>query len=78
MEENMVNIRHNLKVAQDRKNIYADKNMTCREFKVGEHLILKVKDKRSSLRLISFPKLVEIYYGSFKFLEKIGRFAYIL
>jgi hypothetical protein len=57
MEEKMIKIRHNLKVAQDRKKSYADKNMTYREFKVGEHVFLKVKEKRSSLRLGSFPKL---------------------
>jgi hypothetical protein len=47
----VVKIRNNLKVAQDRKNSYADKNGTYKEFKVGNHAFLKLKDKRSSLRL---------------------------
>jgi hypothetical protein len=48
-------IKKNLKVAQDRKKSYADKRRTHREFKVGENVFLKVKSKRSSLKLGSFP-----------------------
>jgi hypothetical protein len=59
MEEHMVNIRKNLKVAQDWKKSYVDKRRTHREFKVGENVFLKVKAKRSSLKLGSFPKLEE-------------------
>jgi hypothetical protein len=43
MEEQMVNIRKNLKVSQDKKKRYAYKKRTNREFKVGEHVFLKVK-----------------------------------
>jgi hypothetical protein len=57
MEEQMVKIRENLKVAQDWQNIYVDRRRTNKEFKVGEHVFLKVKSKRSSLKLGSFPKL---------------------
>jgi hypothetical protein len=45
---------------------------------VGEHVFLKVKAKRSSLRLGSCPKLAAIYYGPFEILEKIGLVAYML
>jgi hypothetical protein len=45
---------------------------------VGEHVFLKVKVKRSSLRLESYPKLVVRYCGPFEILEKIGLVAYIL
>jgi hypothetical protein len=78
MEEQMVNIMHDLKVAKDRKKSYVDKNNTHMEFKVGEHVFLKVKTKRSSLRLGSCPKLATRYCGSFEVLEKIGLVAYIL
>jgi hypothetical protein len=78
MEEQMVKIRKNLKVAQDRKKRYADKIRTHREFKVGEHVFLKVKSKRSSLKLGSFPKLAARYCGPFEILEKIGPVAYML
>jgi hypothetical protein len=45
---------------------------------VGEHVFLKVKDKRSLLRLGSFPKLAARYCGQFEVLEKIGPNAYML
>ena len=49
MEDQMIKIKHNLKVAQDRQKSYADSNRTHREFKVGDHVFLKVKTNRSSL-----------------------------
>jgi hypothetical protein len=49
-----------------------------RYFKVGEHVFLKVKEKRSSLRLGSCPKLATRYCGPFEILEKIGPIAYML
>jgi hypothetical protein len=45
---------------------------------VGEHVFLKVKAKRSSLRIGSFPKLAARYCGPFEILEKIGPFAYMI
>jgi hypothetical protein len=45
MEDQMVNIKQNLKAAQDRQKIYVDKNKKYREFKIGEHVILKVNPK---------------------------------
>jgi hypothetical protein len=74
----MIKIRHNLKVAQARKKSYADKNKTYSGFKVHEHLFLKVKDKRSLLRLGSYLKLVVRYCGPYEVLEKIGLVAYML
>jgi hypothetical protein len=67
-----------LKVAQDRKKSYANKIRTHREFKVGENAFLKVKTKRSSLKLGSFPKLAARYCGPFEVLEKTGLVAYML
>jgi hypothetical protein len=51
MEEHMLKIKQNLKAAQDRQKSYADKNRTHREFKVGEHVFMKMKANRSSLKL---------------------------
>jgi hypothetical protein len=45
---------------------------------VGEHVFLKVKVKRSSIRLGSCLKLVARYCGPFEILEKIGPFTYML
>jgi hypothetical protein len=60
------------------KKIYAYKNKVFRDFKVGEHVFVKVKAKRSSLRLGSCPKLAVRYCGPFEILEKIGPIAYML
>jgi hypothetical protein len=71
MEEKMVKIRLNLKVYQDRKKSYVNKGKAHREFRVGKHVFLNVKAKRSSLKLGS-PKLAMRYYGSFEVLGRIG------
>jgi hypothetical protein len=73
----MVNIRKHLKVIQDRKNIYVYKGREHREFRVGEHVFLKVKDKRSSLKLGSFPKLEVRYCEPFEVLETIDPTTYM-
>jgi hypothetical protein len=65
MEEQMVKIMHNLKVLQDMKNSYVDKIRTHKEFKVGEHVFLKVQAQRSLLKLESCQKLAVRYYGPF-------------
>jgi hypothetical protein len=52
--------------------------MTSREFKVGEHVLLKVNPKKSSLKLGSCTKLAARLCGPFEILEKIGPFAYML
>jgi hypothetical protein len=72
MEEKMIKIKQNLKVTQDRQKSYANKNKTHREFKVGDHVFLKMKANRSSLRLGKCSKLVAKFCGPFKILERIG------
>jgi exosome complex RNA-binding protein Rrp4 len=57
---------------------YANKNRTHKEFKVGDHVFLKVKANRSSLRLGNCSKLAARYYGSFEILERIGPVTYML
>jgi hypothetical protein len=52
--------------------------MTAREFKVGEHVLLKVKPKKISLKLGSCTKLVARFCGPFEILDKIGLVAYML
>jgi hypothetical protein len=78
MEDQMVRIKHNLKAAQDRQKIYANKNMISREFKVGENVILKVNPKKSSLKLGSCAKLAAKFGGPFEILDRIGLVAYML
>jgi hypothetical protein len=50
MDEKMLNIKYNLKASQDRKKRYDYKGITQREFKVGDHVFLKVKSNRSSMK----------------------------
>jgi hypothetical protein len=45
---------------------------------VGDHVFLKVKTKRSSLKLGSCAKLAKIFCGPFEILERIGPVAYML
>jgi hypothetical protein len=78
MEEKMMKIKKNLKDAQDRKKSYADKNRTHREFKVGDHVFLKVEANKSSLKLGNCSKLAAKYCGPFETLERIGPVAYML
>jgi hypothetical protein len=69
MEEKMTKIKQNLKVSHDRHKSYVDKNIVFRDFKVGKHVFLKVKAKKSSLRFGSCPKFATRYYGPFETLE---------
>jgi hypothetical protein len=71
MEDRIAKIKKDLKVAQDRQKSHADKNMVARKFKVGEHVLLKVKPKKSSLKLGSYTKLAARFYGPFEILERI-------
>ena len=56
MEDQMIKIKKNLKSTQDMHKSYVDKNRIHRAFKVGDHVFLKVKDNRSSLKLGSCTK----------------------
>lgn len=51
--------------------------MPCK-FKVGENVFMKVKPKKTSLKLRSCTKLVAIYCGPFYILYKIGPITQIL
>ena len=71
-------VQGNLKVAQDRQKIQAALKRTPKEFQVGEHVFIKVRPKKSSLRLGSCAKLAPRYYGPFEILSRIGQVAYQL
>ena len=68
----------NLKVAHDRQKSQADLKRTPKEFQVGEHVFIKVRPKKSSLRLGSCAKLAPRYYGPFEIFFRIVKVAYQL
>ena len=78
MEQEAVKIRQNLKVAQDKKKSYADKHRVHRDFIVGDHVYLRVRERKSSLKLGICAKLSPRYCGLFEVLERIGLVAYRL
>jgi hypothetical protein len=78
MEDQVVKIKQNLKATQDGQKVYADKNMTAREFKVRDCVLLKVKPKKISLKLGSCTKLVARFCGPFEILDRIETISYML
>ena len=75
MEQEVAKIRQNLKETQYRKKNYAYKNRMHREFSVGDHVYLRVKEKKISLNLGSYAKFSHRYCGPFEVLERIGPVA---
>jgi hypothetical protein len=78
MELTVKQVQHNLKVAQDRHKSYADLKRTPREFQVGDHVYVKVKPRKSSLKLGNCTKLAPRYCGPFEVLARVGPIAYQL
>ena len=78
MEKKVVKIRHNIKIAQDKEKSYADKNKNFKEFQIGEHVFLKVREKKSSLKLGNCKRLAARFCGPFEILNIIGLVAYEL
>jgi hypothetical protein len=72
----MIDIRHNLRIAQDRQKIYADIKRNHKDFKVGYHVYIRVKPKRIYLRMGTCTKLAPCYFGLFEVLERVGPVAY--
>jgi hypothetical protein len=77
--ENMVRkVQQNLKEAQDRQKSYADQKRRHLEFQTGDHVYLKVKARKSSLKLGNCAKLAPRFCGPFEILARIGPVAYQL
>jgi hypothetical protein len=51
MEQQVMQIKQNLKIAQDRKKSYVDRKRIPREFNMGDHAYLRVRPMKSSLRM---------------------------
>ena len=71
-------IRQLLLTAQSRQKSYADVRCRPLEFKVGDHVFLKVMPKRGVVRFGKRGKLSPRFIGPFKILERVGTVAYRL
>ena len=71
-------IRKRLLTAQSRQKSYADIRRLPLEFKVGDHVFLKVMPKRGVIRFEKRGKLSPRYIGPFEVRERVGAVAYRL
>ena len=78
MDQEVAKIRQSLEASQDRQKSYVDKHRVHIEFCVGDHVYLRVRPRKSYLKLGSCAKLSPRYCGSFEVLERIGPVAYRL
>jgi hypothetical protein len=67
-----------MKISQDRQKNYAYRKQTPREFKAGDHVYLRVRPRRSSLRMGAFAKLASWYCGPLEVLYRVVPVAYRL
>jgi hypothetical protein len=68
MENIVKNVQQNLKEAQDRHKSYADQKRRHLEFQAGDHVYLKVKAQKISLKLGNYAKLAPKFCGPFEIL----------
>jgi hypothetical protein len=78
MEQEVIHIKKNLKIAQDRHKSYVDRKRTPREFKKRDHVYLRVRPRKSSLIMGACAKLAPQYCGPFEVLDRVGLIPYRL
>ena len=71
-------IRKCLLTAQSRQKSYPDRQRQPLEFKVGDHVFLKVTPKRGVISFGKWGKLSSKYIGPFEVLARVGVVAYRL
>ncbi|GJV63948.1 putative reverse transcriptase domain-containing protein [Tanacetum coccineum] len=73
-----IQIKGRLKMARDRQKSYADKRRKPFEFKVGDHVLLKVSPWKGVVRFGRKGKLAPRYVGPFEIMKQVGSVAYRL
>jgi hypothetical protein len=63
MEHQVIQIRKNMKISQDRQKSYADMKRTPREFKEGDHVYLRVRPRKISFVIPMFPPVCKYNYN---------------
>jgi hypothetical protein len=76
MEQQVIQIKQNMKISQDRQKSYVDQKRTPSEFKIGDHVYLIVRPRKSSPRMGAYSKLAPRYCGPFEVLYRVGPIAY--
>ena len=71
-------IRQHLLTAQSHQKSYVDRRRRPLEFKVGDHVFLKVMPKRGVVRFSKSGKLSPSFIRPFEILERVDKVAYQL
>ena len=71
-------IQEHICATHDRQKSWADTNRRPLEFKVGEHVFLRISPTKRLIRFGACGKLSPRYIGPFEILERVGEVAYRL
>jgi hypothetical protein len=75
-EENMKQIQANILAAQSRQKRYTDKRRSPLEFKVGDHVYLRVSPMKGVRRFGIKEKIAPRYIGLYPIIDKYGPTSY--
>ena len=78
MEQEIQVIKKNLKASHDRNKSYEGQDRLFKEFQVGEQVCLRIKPKKSSLRIGTCAKLAPRFCGPFITIKRIECITYHL
>jgi len=66
LEQKVAQIKKNLKMAQDRHKSYTDNKRTHKKFKVGDHVYIRIRPIRRSLRMETCAKMAPWFLDPLK------------